>query len=158
MLCYVMYVYIYMDSKYGMDQWMTSILHQHVLIMAPIWPQVDPGQPVLSCSVATRNFTLDSWQLSAPLDIQNGQIEVTWCQIKEFSSLQCSLATNESLLGGLVAINFIFPEILGIIIIIPIDELHHFSEGWLNQPPTRILCHSNLLITINHYESPDFLV
>jgi len=28
-------------------------------------------------------------------------------------------------------INFTFPEILGLWLIIPIDELHHFSEGWL---------------------------
>ena len=29
--------------------------------------------------------------------------------------------------------NFIFPWVLGIII--PIDELHHFSEGWPNHQP-----------------------
>ena len=39
------------------------------------------------------------------------------------------------LVGGLVAINFIFPLILGISFIIPIDELHHFSEGWPNHQP-----------------------
>ena len=42
----------------------------------------------------------------------------------------------KQLVGGLVAINFIFPLILGISFIIPIDELHHFSEGWLEKPPT----------------------
>ena len=42
------------------------------------------------------------------------------------------LMDNPILVGGLVAI-FFFPY-LGLLII-PIDELHHFSEGWLNHQP-----------------------
>ena len=34
-------------------------------------------------------------------------------------------------------INFIFPWLLGLAFIIPIDELHHFSEGFF-QPPTSL--------------------
>ena len=32
----------------------------------------------------------------------------------------------------------IFPEILGLCIIIPIDEVHHFSEGWVYWPTKQL--------------------
>ena len=41
------------------------------------------------------------------------------------------------LVGGLVAMNFIFPSILGMSVIIPIDELHHFSGRGGPGPPSR---------------------
>ena len=51
------------------------------------------------------------------------------------------------LVGGLVAMNFIFPEILGVAFIIPIDELIFFRG--VAQPPTSIYLiyiHMNIVI------------
>ena len=46
------------------------------------------------------------------------------------------IITIHHLVGGVVAI-FYFPHILWEFLIIPIDELHHFSEGWLKHQPDK---------------------
>ena len=54
-------------------------------------------------------------------------------EIMQFSKL--------TLVGGLVAINFIFPKKYWVSIIIPIDELIFFrGVETVAQPPTRLTC------------------
>ena len=51
----------------------------------------------------------------------------------------------DNLVGGLVAIHFIFPLILGWNVIIPIDDLESFSEGWVYWP-TKQQCLTYVLL------------
>ena len=43
------------------------------------------------------------------------------------------------LVGGLVAMTLAFSQKYWVSVIIPIDELHHFSEGWLNHQPDPVV-------------------